>query len=197
MVTTNQPTDQPGEPRASLLVEHWAKQTFAKSANVFLHFCVLFMILRLISHLGPQVREPNIQKYSKCNLCVLVFSYFDIWEQTTHSKHAPEVSASLRCAKMFQRCKNHFQESSNVPNAEQQIESRAFKNICDDIASSVDTRLRGWLTCWHGFHSKLPKIPTLFPRSKHSYCDHEMRFRCLTLVLTYIGRLDFMLCCFF
>ena len=51
-----------------------------KSANVFLHFCVLFMILRLISHLGPQVREPNIQKYSKCNLCVLVFSYFDIWE---------------------------------------------------------------------------------------------------------------------
>ena len=65
------------------------------------------------------------------------------------------------------------------------------------FANSVDTRLCGWLTCWHGFHSKLPKIPTLFPRSKHSYCDHEMRFRCLTLVLTYIGRLDFMLCCFF
>ena len=24
-----QPNEQPGEPRASLLVEHWAKQTFA------------------------------------------------------------------------------------------------------------------------------------------------------------------------
>ena len=40
MVTTNQPTDQPGEPSASLLVEHWAKQTFAilVHPNVHLEF---------------------------------------------------------------------------------------------------------------------------------------------------------------
>ena len=30
MVTTTTTNEQPGEPRASLLVEHWAKQTFAK-----------------------------------------------------------------------------------------------------------------------------------------------------------------------
>ena len=36
MVTTDRTNEQPREPRASLLVEHWAKQTFAKQNQ---HFC--------------------------------------------------------------------------------------------------------------------------------------------------------------
>ena len=55
---------------------------------------------------------------------------------------------------------------------------------------------------WHADMASIQsfrKFPHFFPvrNTPTVTWHHEMRFSCLTLVLTYIGRLDFMLCCFF